>query len=84
MGSARSTISSEFCLSVLATASFFKGFGICTSGNGLLWYPTGHPTSQSRWLSTSVSLTGSPQRRDRIWDIPLPLLSKIVLNNMSL
>ena len=35
---------------------------------------TGHPTSQSRWLSTSVSLTGTPQRTDRIWDIPLPLL----------
>ena len=31
---------------------------------------TGHPTSQSRWLSTSVSLKGTPQRTDRIWDIP--------------
>ena len=38
MGSARTRISSEFGLSVLATASFFKGFGICTSRNGLLWY----------------------------------------------
>ena len=34
---------------------------------------TGYPTSQSRWLSTSVSLTGTPQRTDCIWDIPLPL-----------
>ena len=34
---------------------------------------TDHPTSQSRWLSASVSLTGTPQCTDRIWDIPLPL-----------
>ena len=34
---------------------------------------TGHSASQSRWLSTSVSLTGTPQRTDRIWDIPLPV-----------
>ena len=34
---------------------------------------TGHPTSQSRWLSTSISLTGTSQRTVHIWDIPLPL-----------
>ena len=38
---------------------------------------TGYPTSQSRWLSTSVSLTGTPQRTDRIWDIPLLVITLI-------
>ena len=37
---------------------------------------TGHPTSQSQWLSTSVSLTGTPQHMDCIWGIPLPFLMK--------
>ena len=34
MGSARSGINSEFCLSVLAKASFCKAFGTRTNGKG--------------------------------------------------
>ena len=34
---------------------------------------TGHPTSKADGSGQVSSLTGTPQRTDRIWDLPLPL-----------
>ena len=34
---------------------------------------TGHPTSKADGSRQRSSLTGTPQRTDRIWDLPLPL-----------
>ena len=37
---------------------------------------TGHPTSKADCSGQVSSLTGTPQRTDRIWDLPLPLYTK--------